>query len=45
MKVYNKQPDKPMEQGLCDVLMKIRIAKNFDAKSYVDTKANMLINI
>lgn len=42
MKVYNKKIDKPMSKNLLKIIDDIRLNKNFDAKDYVEKKANLL---
>lgn len=42
MKVYNEKIDKPMSKNLLKIIDDIRLNKNFDAKDYVEKKANLL---
>ena len=42
MKVYNEKIDKPMSKSLLKIIDDIRLNKNFDAKDYVEKKANLL---
>lgn len=42
MKVYNEINDKPMSKSLLKIIDDIRLNKNFDAKDYVEKKANLL---
>lgn len=42
MKVYNAKSDKPMTGQLHEVVDKIRLEKNFNAKDYVEKKAKVI---
>lgn len=42
MKVYNAKSDKPMTEQLHEVVDKIRLEKNFNAKDYVEKKAKVI---
>ncbi|MBR5370303.1 MAG: NAD(+) synthase [Bacilli bacterium] len=42
MKVYNAKSDKPMTNKLHEVIDKIRLEKNFNAKKYVEEKAKVI---
>lgn len=42
MKVYNEKIDKPMSKSLLKIIDDIRLNKNFDAKDYVEKKADFL---
>lgn len=42
MKVYNEQSDKSLNEQLINALKDIRINRNFNAKEYIEQKANLL---
>lgn len=42
MKVYNEKIDKPMSKNLLKIIDDMRLNKNFDAKDYVEKKADLL---
>lgn len=42
MKVYNESSNRKMDKELLEVLCKIRDERNFNAKDYIDSKANLL---
>jgi len=42
MKVYNSKSDKPMTNQLHEIIDKMRLDKNFNAKDYVEKKARVI---